>query len=345
MNIAGLILEDDMHHLDHIAPLCHLFNIPLIVMNDEIEKSAKTFYPHVKIVCFNTPNFPDRITANFELLFTCLPRPLFDQTFFFSQQFQKKQIYTIWCPHGNSDKGRASFFLEVLQDEKWLLIYGKRMENFLKEKGINGKFITIGNYRLNYYKKHKKFYDSIVLNEILDKFKNKNRVILYAPTWKDQEDNSSFLEAFPKLLKHLPNKYNLLIKLHPNLVKQFPTEIKRLQNKSKNHPNLLFLNSFPPIYPLLNFTDIYLGDMSSISYDFLTFNRPMFFLSKKKPVDLHLYGKAIAPEEYPEIFSIIDSHLSNENFKKERKKLYHETFSPEKSLLLLQKELHEIYRN
>ncbi len=46
------------------------------------------------------------------------------------------------------------------------------------------------------------------------------------------------------------------------------------------HKNVVLIEDFPLVYPLLAATDIYLGDVSSIGYDFLMFNRPMFLSNK-----------------------------------------------------------------
>src|SRR5438105_1920604 len=65
---------------------------------------------------------------------------------------------------------------------------------------------------------------------------------------------------------------------------------KVMPEKTSKH-NLLFITDFPLIYPLLAKTDIYLGDVSSIGYDFLFFQKPMFFFnpfSSKKSSPQHV---------------------------------------------------------
>jgi CDP-glycerol glycerophosphotransferase (TagB/SpsB family) len=54
-------------------------------------------------------------------------------------------------------------------------------------------------------------------------------------------------------------------------------------------------------------TDLYIGDMSSIGYDFLTFQRPMVFLRKEKtePTLLMKAGVQLTLEEIPQLFSRI----------------------------------------
>ena len=103
---------------------------------------------------------------------------------------------------------------------------------------------------------------------------------------------------------------------------------------------LIFLKDFPLVYPLLAHTDIYLGDMSSIGYDFLPFNKPMFFLNKQKrdpKTDRGLYlfrcGVDIKPDAYPLIYKFIETRLEDdqENFSAIRKEVYDYTFGEERT--------------
>ena len=68
------------------------------------------------------------------------------------------------------------------------------------------------------------------------------------------------------------------------------------------------LIEFPYIYPLLEFCDIYLGDCSSVGYDFLHLNRPMYFLnphnrdSNHNSCFLHQYGVVIPKRDWAKVF-------------------------------------------
>ncbi|MBS0654086.1 MAG: CDP-glycerol glycerophosphotransferase family protein, partial [Verrucomicrobia bacterium] len=119
-------------------------------------------------------------------------------------------------------------------------------------------------------------------------------------------------------------------------------------HKYEDLSHVLFLTDFPTIYPLLNRIDIYIGDMSSIGYDFLTFDRPLFFLNQNKrdpQSDLGLYlfrcGVEVLPEKYGQIYQIIQNFLQFElrDFSKIRKEVYDYAFGPEKPLDTLRKEI------
>ncbi len=101
-----------------------------------------------------------------------------------------------------------------------------------------------------------------------------------------------FLLVAKALVDRIPDHFQLILKPHPNSFVQFPSEIRALRRACQKKENLFFLDDFPPIYPLLDYSDIYLGDHSSVGYDALSFQRPMFFLNpndKKRGKALFLF--------------------------------------------------------
>ena len=266
---------------------------------------------------------------------------MFDEVFFFAEHFYGKKVHTVWCPHGNSDKGhivKNKMQAYALQD--MVFIYGNHMIELLKKINVFQNlqhYIIIGNFRLSFYKKYKKFYDNLAAKEIFSKLDPKNKTILYAPTWKDLENSTSFFEIFEKLFNNIPSHYNLIVKPHPNLEIKNPVEFYKIYQE-KLPKNILFLNEFPLIYPLLNKCDIYLGDFSSIGYDFLYFQRPMFFIDliqrdPKNHPSLFLYrcGQSIDKKYWDNIFSFVNSHM-NTKYSLKQKEIYTFAYGKEKRL-------------
>jgi teichoic acid glycerol-phosphate primase len=353
--IAGLIYGPDLHHLDHLAPLCVFMQIPLLVTEAKIEELAKRFYPRLEVILAEYMTVAEYLVSHFEVVFYSIPRDLFDEVFFFAQKIMQKKVHTIWCPHGNSDKGNAIFYMEALKKEEAALIYGKQMIELMQRKGVfdqlKGHVIT-GNYRYQFYLEHQSFFDELVKKKITDHLPQGKKTLFYAPTWQDYERSTSFFDATVPLIENLPEKYNLLIKLHPNLYLQDGGQVEMLIEKYEDRPNLLFLRDFPPIYPLLQIADIYIGDMSSIGYDFLVFNRPMFFLNQNArdlENDLGTYlfrcGVEIKPQQYSEIYRLIDRYFHYElrDFSEMRKEVYTAAFAPQKNMTTLKKEIEHLY--
>jgi teichoic acid glycerol-phosphate primase len=348
---ACLIYGPQLHHLDHLAPLSCLMGAPLIVTEDELFAFARNFYPHLETIFYDYEQLGGGLVQHFDVIITTLPRPLFDEIFFFAQRLYHKRLHTIWCPHGNSDKGHLSPFMEGLNTEEIALLYGEKMLDFLKQKGsftnLKG-FVFIDNFRHTFYRREKAFYQKIVEEQIT--LSRGRRLFLYAPTWDDSEKSSSFFEALPPLMTHLSPEDRLIVKLHPLLAQDLKAE--KLIWDYEEKKNVLFLKHFPPVYPLLDLVDAYIGDMSSIGYDFLTFDKPMFFLNQnrrdsKKDLGLYLYrcGIEIRPERYDDIFKLIEFYLPTdaEDFSKIRKEVYAYTFGQEKQWEALKEEIYKSF--
>lgn len=335
MQFCGLVYGPQEHHLDHIATLCTILDIPLIVTDEEVEKQAKTYYPQLVTFFFPYLSAPNQIIQNYDVILTAMPTDMFESIFFLAKQLCKKNPITLWCPHGNSDKGYDSFAMSALNKEKVLLVYGKKMVDFFKEKQAiahDAHILPVGNYRYTFYQKHKSLYQKLIQSEVLDKLIPDAPIYLYAPTWEDDEKASSFHQAIPHLLETLPSDINLIVKFHPNTLLEENLSIKKLFWKYESTPNVLFLEHFPLIYPLLDLSSVYIGDTSSIGYDFLSFNRPMFFLNVQNKVPsrpLYKCGTLISKEEFPTIYSHIAHHLTTDHdlFHTERAKMYEYTFS------------------
>ena len=127
--------------------------------------------------------------------------------------------------------------------------------------------------------------------ELLKKHSYLNqKVILYAPTWRDGSHTQFIpfddfnLELLDKFLTE--NNIHLLIRGHKESVNR--------KSIDRNH-NLFSLervikaeqNLFPDVTELLPFVDILITDYSSILVDFLLFNRPIAFI----PYDLEEYNR------------------------------------------------------
>jgi hypothetical protein len=351
---VGIIPASVNYHLDHLAVICSLMNIPLMCIDDSEFDFASKFYPGLDVRKIEYEDFkPEYFINHYDVLFASDPwdRETFQAVYQKLEQQYQKQLRYVFCPHGFSDKG---FYFKECADEDILLVYGQNMLDQFKHHEVLERlhsYVMVGNYRLTYYKMHRQFYDHLVKDVIVDHFDKSRTTILYAPTWFDGEQSSSFFDAASILLDRLPSEYNIIVKLHPRLELDDIAQYYHIIGKYEDRPNILFLKDFSPVYPILAYADIYIGDMSSVGYDFLSFNKPMFFLTKgrqdsnSRNAYLHRCGIEITPDQYEKTFQIIENNLRHDQefFGKIREDVYHYTFGDEKSFSEIKKDIIEAY--
>lgn len=352
---VGLNPLSQIHYTDHLAVVCIIMDIPLLFLDDADYTLGKKYYPGLKASLQAYHQFnPEFLITNYDVLFMS---DLWDKRSFHEkygplEKKYNKTLRHVHCPHGFSDKG---FYLKKCANEDITLIYGQNMLDLLKHNGVFenlNQYVITGNYRFTYFNQHRSFYDELVLNEVFSRFAKKQRVILYAPTWMDLENSTSFFEAYAYLLDNLPGDYNMIVKLHPRLELDDTAQYYHIVGKYEGRPNMIFLKDFPLVYPLLAHTDIYIGDMSSVGYDFLPFNKPMFFLNQQKrnpKTDRGLYlfrcGVDIKPDAYPLIYRFLEANLSTdqERFSHIRKEVYDYTFGVERPFAEIKTDIIKAY--
>lgn len=344
MKRLAAIVTGPSTYLDHLGILSYVMDMPLFITEKETYLQCLNFYPQVRAIQKNADEIDAVFLAEqFDVLF--------ESGKFFKMQtspliellYQRKLRY-VYSPHGHSDKGHSA---TQFAHQDISLIYGDHMKDLLEQTGALKSISSTaptGNYRLSFYQKYQLFYDKLTFDLTHPKIDPSKQTILYAPSWQDGENPSSFFSSTGKIIEDLKNQFNLVIKLHPFLEKFHPAETHFVLEKYKNDPHVLFLDSFPCIYPLLQICDIYIGDYSSIGYDFLSFNRPLYFLLPDQgPLfEIHKAGLIIPKDE--NLSAFIEKTLSKNRHEKEdlRKSLYKYVFGEEKPFDVLQKEILEI---
>lgn len=350
LSACGMCLApgDSVNHLDHLAPIAYFMNVPMVIDEEFLIETMERYYPQVENVYVDHhAKILETIATNFDFLFVSCSNYRADLSPLFEIIFRKK-IHFWYCPHGNSDKMYKQF-----ENQAFVFIYGNQMKERLKEAGYYDTYdgiVRTGNYRLSFYNKYEEFYDNLVEEEVFSKFAKKQSTILYAPTWVDQEKNSSYFDVGLSIIDQLPDHYNLIIKIHPWMVHQKAGHVAHIEERYKDKPNVVVLPLYPLIYPLLKRTDIYLGDFSSVGYDFLYYNRPMFFFEPKKRVKdrsysnhLHHCGVVIPESSYPSLFTFIENHLGiQETLKDARAKTYDDAYGQERDFDVIKQEVLDV---
>lgn len=347
---VGLIPATEIHYVDHLGVIASIMGMPLLFVEEADYEIAKKYYPgiHHEIAEFNELN-PEYLIANYDVLFMSdyWNRDEFHRSYELLEKKYSKRLRCVHCPHGFSDKG---FYLRECVNEDITLVYGQNMLDMFKHEKVFEKlnsYVVTGNYRYTYFKKYKEFYELLVKEEIFNRLDRSKPTILYAPTWLDGEESTTFFDVPNHLFSQLPSDYNMIVKLHPHLELDDVSKYYHIIGKYSEKPNMIFLKDFP-VYPLLACADIFISDLSSMGYDFLTFNRPMYFLNrhkrdKKTDRGLYLYrcGTEIMAEDYAKIYQVIANSVSGDQkkFSKIRSEVYQYTFGPERSLQDIKKDI------
>lgn len=351
----GIIPTGQVYFIDHLAVVCSIMGIPLAFTEEQDHSMGVRYYPGLNAQLVEYQHLtPEYLIDHYDVLFLSdqWDRFSFHQKYALLEKKYKKQLRHVHCPHGFSDK---AFYLSDCAKEDIILVYGQNMLDMFKYCGVADQinsYVISNNYRFTYFKQNRQFYDRIVQEEVLSRFKRPQPVIMYAPTWLDKDQSSTFFEATESLIDQLPPEYNMIVKLHPRLELDDIVLFYQILGKYEDRGNVIFLKDFPLVYPLLAHTDLYIGDTSSVGYDFLAFNKPMFFLNKnrldsKKDRSVLLFqcGLEIYPEDYSRVFKIIAEKLPNDQdrFGKIRTALYQYTFGNEKPFTDIKKDIIEAY--
>jgi len=267
--------------LDHSAVLACILDIPLIIINENEFIAAKHYYPWCKSIFIENSSLSyEKIVRDYNVLFFISSvQPVFH---LFSHLLNKKLVY-VHFPHGNSDKGYLFDHQKFLKEFDLVLFYGNHMkQRFINQNTWdkeNEEYLFIGNLRYEFYRTHKVFYDELVNKEIFSKIDSQKKTLLYAPTWSDTESPTSFYQ-FLKMVytrKQLSN-YNILIKPHSRIENENPAKYYQETQEARKLDHVLFLEDYPLVFPVLEKVDGFIGDFSSIGYDFIFYRRPMFFI-------------------------------------------------------------------
>lgn len=295
MRCAAFNTGTEFHLLDHIAPLAEVLSMPLITTEETNYQLARRYYPNVETRLMPDLEFQlGQIAEEFDALFECkywgaYLKPLF-------QQLYKKEMRLVFCPHGQSDKGYLYPGLAQYALQDIVLLYGPLLIEMLQELEVwpqISRYAMVGNYRRLYYQNHRAFYDGLAEEEVFSRLPKNRRTLLYAPTWKDADQATSFFSHGARVIQELPSDWNLIVKLHPLLEQRDPGQFYALSALLDKKSNAVLAHEFPPVYPLLSRADVYLGDFSSVGYDFLSFGRPLYFFPTGNPRRLHACGQML----------------------------------------------------
>ncbi len=212
-------------------------------------------------------------------------------------QKRRNQIYIqVWHGGLGMKKIVNDFASKTKKYEKMIEHNSKNANVFISNsKHITDIYRNAFNYSGKIYEvgfpKNDIFYKS---QETLEKIRNKvlnelnipleKRVVLYAPTFRENKDISVYNVDFNKLKKSLENKFNkdfaVVFRLHPD-IRNLSEEFK------KKSDSIIDASYYDNMQDLIIATDVFITDYSSGIFDFASLKRPGFLYTP----DLEEYKK------------------------------------------------------
>jgi len=124
------------------------------------------------------------------------------------------------------------------------------------------------------------FFDHHKMEERKQKFYQQHpqlkgkKLVLYAPTFRDQEKDDPSLVLDTELLnKQLPKDYVIMLRLHPFVVESY----KKKGSLNALQDRVISMSSYSDINTLLLVSDYLITDYSSIIFEYCLMEKPMIF--------------------------------------------------------------------
>jgi len=335
------------HHVEHLAPLCELFGMPMVVVDQSLARLASANYPST---------FALEILENEDLLesfsnvqsfgeFVCRLRHRFQVVFHSHILWQQERalldrwgVSTVAVPHGFSEKVQDWAAVSA-ESADINLFSGQLCIDQIAALGAAdkiGPYVLIGDLRYQYYLRHRSFFDRRFDDTIGSQLQG-GKTILYCPTWMDYTGSSSMFDAIDHVIQSLPENADLIVKLHPHADhREHAARTDELVERARR-PGVIFARRVPLTFPMLARASALLCDMSAIAYDALVFDCPLIFLnqnsgSERDPHGSRLFstGVVVPHRDYHRLRPILEEALAEPTVKygPVKQALFHALHSP-----------------
>lgn len=147
------------------------------------------------------------------------------------------------------------------------------------------------------------------------KIDRNKKILLYAPTYRGEDENNSYNMEFQKIQKAVHKRFGdewvIIVRLHPL--------VSNHSNDFKYDADLVNGSNYPDMYELMSASDILITDYSNTMFEFSMMKRPVFLYTK----DLINYkterGLYFSMDELPFTSALDDAALIRniENFSEE----------------------------
>lgn len=181
-----------------------------------------------------------------------------------------------------------------------------RTNLFKKSFWYNGKILDVGSPRNDIFFSKEEYNK---LNEFIREKYNigsNKKIVLYAPTYRKNTEFNYYSIDYDNLINQLYKRYNeeyvFLIKLHP----KFSNKVTELKSDK-----IIDVTNYPDVDELLLITDILISDYSSVFFDFLYTNKPVYLYAPDYKEYLDERGMNFVYSDLPFSISYSNEELIN----------------------------------
>lgn len=139
----------------------------------------------------------------------------------------------------------------------------------------NGEILEKGTPRNDIFFNEEKMSNARILVRQFYNIEPDRRIVLYAPTFRDNGDTSCYninwKALIPSLKQFLGADITLLIRMHPNLLQHM-----KENNETSNTKEIVNASFYPDMHELLVSSDVLITDYSSSMFEFSLLKRPCF---------------------------------------------------------------------
>lgn len=188
---------------------------------------------------------------------------------------------------GPEKMARENFYLES-RNWDYLLSANEYSKDIFQRAFKFDKEVLLNGYPSNdiFYKDNKQERIESIKRRL--NIPNDKKVILYAPTWRDNESNGSWNHSFEvkfdleQFQREFGDEYILILRMH-HLISD------HLVLSSSKHPSIINLSKYDDIQELYLISDILITDYSSVFFEYANSKRPILFYA----YDYQLYKEEI----------------------------------------------------
>jgi len=281
-------------------------------------------YPQITPVLVDDLEEMRKMLKDLEVDAVVTPRPeLMEDT--------PKSIFSFLINHGLADKNYTSES-NVIKGHNAYLVAGEELKNRALQTWLydEERVRLVGYLPFDYlftetFPDREKFLKEMNLD--LSK-----KTVLYAPTWNGLGNYSSLFSHGEQIVKAVPEKYNLIIKYHWNILREVEQKkngfeqfylIERYANKRGN----TIILSAGEILKCINACDVLIADTSSVVLEAMCLDKPVIFWDKPERTTLYRIDKqareaGITVTSQAELVKAIELSIHNpEHFAESRKKI------------------------